>query len=298
MRGKSFSSLFCLAWRVRTKQESTEFRAEEERWVFMGWIMQRQSKHSASCRGKKGKFRWQQWLCRFTLGTHCVVTDLYQHTRLPPPSPRCGPPSAAPPLSAAAQLSIPGMSRHVCSALPEHFLLPGRKHRVKASSVCEPVRPQRAHLFEAISVFSGGLSVSVKQSDSVGLISQYVNHIAKQSATWCKVRFCLFQLTVFPALTGQGISLSPREAVGVPNTQVFPTISPTPFLSTQPITSQLCTRQANHIETSSGALSQSYLGNRPGFAICFVFSTPVPAPPLPLNPSFILWSPAYSKDPL
>lgn len=87
MRGKSFSSLFYLTWRVRTKQESTEFRAEAARWVFMGWIMQRQSKHSASCRGKKGKFRWQQWLRRFTLGTHSVVTDLYQHTKLPPPSP-------------------------------------------------------------------------------------------------------------------------------------------------------------------------------------------------------------------
>lgn len=161
--------------------------------------MQRQSKHSASCRGKKGKFRWQQWLRGFTLGTRCVVTDLYQHTSLPPPPshPSCGPPSAAPPLSAAAQLSIPGMSRHVCSAPTEDFLLPGRKHRVKASSVCEPVRPQRAHLFEAISVFSGSLSVSVKQSDSVGLISQYANHIAKQSATWCKVRFCLFSLQSF-----------------------------------------------------------------------------------------------------
>lgn len=129
---------------------------------------------------------------------HSLCCDRFVSTHKPSSSlPRRGSPSAAPPLSAAAQLSIPGMSGHVCLAPPEHFLLPGRKHGVKASSVCEPVRPQRAHLFEAISVFSGSLSVSVKQSHSVGLISQYANHITKQSATWCKVRFCLFSSQSF-----------------------------------------------------------------------------------------------------
>lgn len=118
MRGKSFSSLFYLVWRVRNQTREHWVQGRGGRWAFMGWIMQRQSKHSASCRGKKGKFRWQQWLHRFTLGTHCVVTDLYQHTSLAPSLPCWGPPSAAPPLSAAAQLSIPGMSGHVCSAPP------------------------------------------------------------------------------------------------------------------------------------------------------------------------------------
>lgn len=158
-------------WRVRNQTREHWVQGRGGRWVFMGWLMQRQSKHSASCRGKKGKFRWQQWLRRFTLGTHCVVTDLFQHTSLAPSLPRCGPPSAAPPLSAAAQLSIPGMSGHVCSAPPEHFLLPGRKHRVKASSVCEPDHKGLIYLkpflcFQAVwvcrlnSQIQSGLSVS------------------------------------------------------------------------------------------------------------------------------------------
>lgn len=128
---------------------------------------------------------------RFTpLGCR-VVTELYQHMAAPPPPPTLPPsslltsfswlhppfpPLLTPPAAAAAQLSIPGMSGHVCSALL-HFHLQGRKQQRVTQSVHPlPVKQlgYKGLIYSpAVPMFPGSLSVcQLNGPDSAGLISQ------------------------------------------------------------------------------------------------------------------------------
>lgn len=127
---------------------------------------------------------------RFTPLGCPVVTELYQHMAAPPPPPSLlsadllqlaapslpFPPLPTPPAAAAAQLSIPGMSGHVCSALL-HFHLQGRKQQRVTQSV-RPLRvKQRGYkgliYSPAVPMFPGSLSVcQLNGPDSAGLISQ------------------------------------------------------------------------------------------------------------------------------
>lgn len=87
MRGKSFSSLFYLEWRVRTKQGSTEFRAEAGAEFSWG----------ESCRGNlntqhpAGERKGNSGGSSGSAGSHLALTVLWQiciNTQAsPPPSP-------------------------------------------------------------------------------------------------------------------------------------------------------------------------------------------------------------------
>lgn len=107
------------------------------------------SKHSALPAGKEREI--QSAAGSTPLGCR-VVTELYQHMAAPPPRPPplssadllqlAAPPTPPPwplpfpPAAAAAQLSIPGMSGHVCSALLLLLPPPAGQEAAESPSVC------------------------------------------------------------------------------------------------------------------------------------------------------------------